>query len=68
MIKFTDILKESSNYKKGDVVIVKNAKSYDSLMKTDKVEGTVLFVEKDYIAVKVGKGQLNVNPKDVMKK
>lgn len=53
------------SFHKGDMVTISNAKQYDALSKTDKVNGTVDFVFPGgkMVAVKVGTGQYNVDPK-----
>lgn len=55
---------EESQFKKGDKVKIKNAKSYDALLKNDVI-GIVDFINKDKVAVKVGTGQINAYPKDL---
>lgn len=64
-------VKESVNeleeaFKAGDVVTVKNANKYDSLAKAT-VSGTVIGMNKSEVMVKVGTGQMNVDPKDLVK-
>jgi len=55
-----------SNVKKGDRVSVKGAKKYDALS-PDTVSGEVLFVHPDgKVAVRVGSGQMNVLPQDIV--
>jgi len=57
----------ASQFPKGTKVKVKNARKYDALQK-DGVGGEVLGVtSNDYIMVKVGRGQMNVHPKDLVK-
>lgn len=63
MIKTGEALTEA--FKKGDSVTIKNAKSYDAMMK-DTVQGTVIGAMGGKVMVKVGSGQLNVDPKDLM--
>lgn len=52
-------------FKKSDSVTIKNAKSYDAMMK-DTIQGTVIGAMGGKVMVKVGSGQLNVDPKDLM--
>lgn len=52
-------------FKKGDSVTVKNARKYDSLAKP-QVSGTVIGKMGSKIMVKVGSGQMNVDPKDLI--
>ena len=52
-------------FKRGDSVTIKNAKSYDAMMK-DTAEGTVIGAMGGKVMVKVGSGQLKVDPKDLM--
>lgn len=55
-----------TNVKKGDRVSVKGAKKYDALS-PDTVPGTVLFIHSDgKVAVRVGSGQMNVLPQDIV--
>lgn len=53
-------------FKAGDAVTVKNANKYDSLAKAT-VSGTVIGMNKSEVMVKVGTGQMNVDPKDLVK-
>jgi hypothetical protein len=53
-------------FKKGDSVTVKNARKYDSLSKPE-VSGTVIGMIGSKVMVKVGSGQMNVDPKDLVK-
>lgn len=63
--KFTNTA-SYSNVKKGDRVSVKGAKKYDALS-PDTVSGEVLFVHPDgKVAVRVGSGQMNVLPQDIV--
>jgi len=61
-----DIASLASQFPKGTKVKVKNARKYDALQK-DGVKGEVIGNGKDFIMVAVGKGQMNVYPKDLVK-
>ena len=52
-------------FKKGDSVTVKNARKYDALSKPE-VSGTVIGMLGSKVMVKVGSGQMNVDPKDLV--
>lgn len=65
MKSFKDYVTMNEAFKKGDSVTIKNAKSYDAMMK-DTAEGTVIGTMGSKVMVKVGSGQLNVDPKDLM--
>jgi len=54
------------NVKKGDSVTVKNARKYDALSKPE-VSGIVIGMAGSKVMVKVGSGQMNVDPKDLVK-
>lgn len=55
------------DFKYGDKVIVNNARSYNSMATSDKVEGVVELVSGGRVYVKIGSGQSIVDPKDVQK-
>jgi hypothetical protein len=55
-----------ANVKKGDAVKIINAKKYDALSKPE-VSGTVIGMIGSKVMVKVGSGQMNVDPKDLVK-
>ena len=65
-----DLVKESVELdealKKGDSVIVRNARKYDALAKPP-VSGTVIGMIGSKVMVKVGSGQMNVDAKDLDK-
>lgn len=65
MKSFKEYVTMNEAFKKGDSVTIKNAKSYDAMMK-DTAEGTVIGTMGSKVMVKVGSGQLNVDPKDLM--
>ena len=54
------------NVKKGDSVKIINAKKYDALSKPE-VSGIVIGMIGSKVMVKVGSGQMNVDPKDLVK-
>ena len=54
------------NVKKGDSVKIINAKKYDALSKPE-VSGIVIGMLGSKVMVKVGSGQMNVDPKDLVK-
>lgn len=56
-----------NDIKKGQKILIKNAKSYDALIKKNEIEVVVDFVTKNYVAVKYDNGQLNIDIKDVIK-
>ena len=56
-----------ADFKYGDKVIVNNARSYNSMATSDKVEGVVELVSGGRVYVKIGTGQSIVDPKDVQK-
>ena len=53
-----------AKFSKGDSVKIKNVKKYDALAKDD--EGTVIGMTSGKVMVKVGTGQMNVDPKDLV--
>lgn len=57
------------HFKKGDKVIVNNAKSYDATCKTDTVSGKVIGStgkgDKEVYMIQVGNGQMNVSHADL---
>jgi hypothetical protein len=62
--KFHAELTEAKKFKKGDSVKIKDVKKYDALAKDD--EGTVIGMMGSKVMVKVGTGQMNVDPKDLI--
>lgn len=59
-----DVELTEAKFKKGDSVKIKNVKKYDALAKND--EGTVIGMMSGKVMVKVGTGQMNVDPKDLV--
>jgi hypothetical protein len=57
---------DEANVKKGDAVKIINAKKYDALSKPE-VSGIVIGMLGSKVMVKVGSGQMNVDPKDLVK-
>lgn len=57
-------LEEAKRFNKGDSVKIKNVRKYDALAKDD--EGTVIGMMGSKVMVKVGSGQMNVDPKDLV--
>lgn len=53
-------------FKKGDSVKITNARRYDALSKPT-VSGTVIGMQGSKVMVQVGRGQMNVDVKDLMK-
>jgi hypothetical protein len=53
-----------AKFNKGDSVKIKNVRKYDALAKDD--EGTVVGMMGSKVMVKVGTGQMNVDPKDLI--
>ena len=54
-----------AKFNKGDSVKIKNVKKYDALAKDD--EGTVIGMASGKVMVKIGTGQMNVDPKDLIR-
>ena len=66
LVDFSESVRLGEAFKKGDSVTVKNARKYDSLSKPE-VSGTVIGMIGSKVMVKVGSGQMNVDPKDLVK-
>ena len=66
LVDFSEFVELGEAFKKGDSVTVKNARKYDSLSKPE-VSGTVIGMIGSKVMVKVGSGQMNVDPKDLVK-
>ena len=66
LVDFSESVELDEAFKKGDSVTVKNARKYDSLSKPE-VSGTVIGMIGSKVMVKVGSGQMNVDPKDLVK-
>lgn len=62
-----EVKSKGEEFKYGDKVIVNNARSYNSMATSDKVEGVVELVSGGRVYVKVGTGQSIVDPKDLQK-
>lgn len=63
--KFKESVELEEAFNKGDSVTVNNARKYDSLSKP-QVSGTVIGKMGSKVMVKVGSGQMNVDPKDLV--
>lgn len=59
-----DVELDEAKFNKGDSVKIKNVRKYDALAKDDK--GTVIGMMSGKVMVKVGSGQMNIDPKDLI--
>lgn len=62
------VRKAAEKFKKGDKVTVKNMKKYDTLFKTDKVEGVVNYASGRTVVVSYSHGSVSAEENDVEKK